>query len=103
MEVNMKKNSKQLFEKCEIVSAVLKAISHPLRLRILCSLIEGEKSVSQLEIESGASQSSVSQYLSKMKSERLVTNRRQAQSVYYRIESHQLVQLMTSLQKIYCR
>jgi DNA-binding transcriptional ArsR family regulator len=98
----MKKNSKQLFEKCELVSAVLKAISHPHRLRILCSLIEGEKSVSQLEIECGASQSSVSQYLSKMKSERLVTSRRQAQSVYYKIESQQLAQLMTSLQKIYC-
>jgi DNA-binding transcriptional ArsR family regulator len=95
-------NSKQLFEKCELVSAVLKAIAHPQRLRILCSLIEGEKSVSQLEIECGASQSSVSQYLSKMKSEKLIASRRQAQSVFYRIESKQLILLMTHLQGIYC-
>lgn len=84
---------------------LLKLVSHPVRLSILCNLIQqGEMSVTQLvEAENGhVSQSQISQFLSRMRSENLVTSRKQAQSVYYRIKSPQARQLVEALYAIYC-
>ena len=98
----MKKDTKILADQCESVAGLLKAIAHPQRLKILCSLSEGQKSVSELEAYCGASQSSVSQYLAKMKSEGLLSSRREAQQVFYKIHSPDLIKLMRSMQKIFC-
>lgn len=98
----MKKDIEKLAEQCESVSSLLKAIAHPQRLKILCSLAEGEKSVSQLEVYSGASQSSVSQYLNKMKSEGLLQSRRDGQQIFYKIVHPELLKLMSAMQKIFC-
>lgn len=97
----MKIEAEKLSVQCELVSSLLKAIAHPQRLRILCLLAETESTVSQLESYCGASQSSVSQYLSKMKSEGLLASRRVGQNVYYKIDSPQLLKLMRAFQKIF--
>lgn len=98
----MKSDPNILASQCESVSSLLKAIAHPQRLKILCLLAEGERSVSELEQFSGASQSSVSQYLAKMKAEGLLTSRREAQSIYYKIESQELLKLLKAMQRIFC-
>ena len=97
----MKTNADKLASQCETVSGMLKAIAHPQRLKILCVLAEGEQTVSQLEEYCGASQSSVSQYLSKMKSEGLLSSRREGQQVFYKIDNPPLLKLMRSMQKIF--
>lgn len=98
----MKNSVGQLAEQCESISGILKAIAHPQRLKILCRLAESESSVSQLEAYCEASQSSVSQYLNKMKSEGLLSSRREAQNIYYKIASPELLKLMKALQRIFC-
>jgi DNA-binding transcriptional ArsR family regulator len=80
----------------------MKAIAHPQRLKILCKLAQGKCSVSQLEEYCGASQSSVSQYLGKMKAEGLLTGRRKGKQIFYEIDSTDLLKLMKALQKIFC-
>lgn len=100
--VNMKMHTDQLAAQCESVSGLLKAIAHPQRLKILCLLADQEKTVSELERDCDASQSSVSQYLAKMKSEGLLSARRAGQHMYYRIESKELLKLMRAMQKIFC-
>ncbi len=98
----MKTDINKLASQCESVAAILKAIAHPQRLKVLCSLTEGEKTVSELESYCGASQSSVSQYLAKMKAEGLLSSRRDGQQIYYRIESGDLLKLIKTMQKIFC-
>lgn len=98
----MKYAAKKLSKQCETVASTLKAIAHPQRLKILCCLAEGEKTVSQLQDYCGASQSSVSQYLNKMKLEGLLSSQREGQQIYYRISEQDLLKLMASLQKIFC-
>ena len=93
----------KLAQQCDSVAHLLKAIAHPQRLKILCLLVEGEQTVSQIEAYCGASQSSVSQYLGKMKVEGLLKSRRKGQKIYYTIESAELLKLIKSLQKIYCK
>ena len=98
----MKTSADKLAAQCESVSSLLKAIAHPQRLQILCCLAEGEKTVSELEAYCGASQSSVSQYLSRMKNEGLLSSRREGQKIFYKIESEDLSKLMKAMQRIFC-
>jgi DNA-binding transcriptional ArsR family regulator len=67
----------EMQEKSKEVADMLKTLGHPKRLLILCSLSEGEKSVSEIEEACQASQSQVSQFLKRMESERLLTQRRE--------------------------
>lgn len=89
-------------EQCEEVSGILKTLSHPHRLMILCLLSSGPKTVSELEEASGAAQSSVSQFLARMKAESLVTSERQASHVYYEIADPRIFKLVQSMHKIFC-
>lgn len=84
---------------------LLKLLSHPVRLSILCTLFhQGEMSVTAIvEAEAGAaSQSQISQFLAKMRGEGLVKTRKEAQMVYYKIDSPQAKKVVQALYEIYC-
>lgn len=82
---------------------LLKQLSHPQRLLILCSLAEGEKSVGEIEQACGASQSAVSQFLKGMRLEGLIEPRRDGKQVYYKIEDKRVLELIRSLYRIFCK
>lgn len=93
--------SNPLFEKCNEVSNLLRAISHPDRLKILCSLLEGEKPVNDLIPLCNTSQSGVSQFLARMKAENLVTCRKEGTQVFYELSHPELRKIIRALKKIY--
>ena len=97
------KNLSALRRQSEEVASLLKQLSHPQRLLILCSLAEGEKSVGEIEDACGASQSSVSQFLKGLRMEGLVDARREGKQVYYKISDKRVLELMKSLYQIFCR
>lgn len=103
---NMKKqamiSAEDLIENCESVAQIMKALAHPQRLMLLCHLSMGEKTVGELENLCSISQSLVSQFLSRMKLEGLVTSEKRGLFVYYVIANPKVKKLMTSLQKIFC-
>jgi len=80
----------------------LKALSHETRLRVLCLLMEGEKSVSELEDSLGIRQASVSQQLQRLRAERLVSTRRDGKAVYYSLASTDARELIAVLYKLFC-
>ncbi len=92
----------QLTKNAEEVARILKQLSHPVRLKILCCLEESEKTVTHIVEHSGASQSWVSQFLARMKLEGLIACRREGSFAYYRIADPRLNQLMKSVREIYC-
>ena len=75
----------ELVDKATNASAFLKAISHEGRLMILCHLVSGEKSVTELEELISARQAAVSQQLSRLRLEGLVIPRRDGKTIYYRL------------------
>lgn len=92
-------------EKLEGAVGLLKQLAHSVRLSILCNLLhKGEMSVTDIvEAEGGAAgQSQISQFLSRMRSEGLVKARREAQTVYYTIESAKVKKVVEALYEIYC-
>lgn len=83
-------------------SSVLKAMSNERRLYLLCLLAEGEKSVGQLEQLMDLSQSALSQHLARLRQDGLVATRREAQSIFYSLSGQEVLQLMMTLQRLYC-
>jgi ArsR family transcriptional regulator, virulence genes transcriptional regulator len=97
------KSEKNMKQRCETVSRVLKALAHPQRLLILCTLAAGEKTVGEIENACEASQSAVSQYINRMRLEGLVTSEKRGLYVYCKIADPKLNRLIQSLYKIYCQ
>lgn len=95
-------NIDELSATAEQASDLLRILSNQKRLLILCKLVEGEKSVSQLQEETGLGQSTVSQQLAKLRGEKLVSARRQAQSVYYTFSSPEALAVIETLYRVYC-
>ncbi|MEJ1992992.1 MAG: metalloregulator ArsR/SmtB family transcription factor [Maritimibacter sp.] len=88
-------------EIAEKASELLRVLANPKRLLILCYLADGELSVQQLQVATGLGQSTVSQQLAIMRGERLVKTRREAQSVYYSLNSDDALAIIGTLQGIY--
>lgn len=94
---------RRLERNAEDVASVLRALSNPRRLLLLCKLAEyGSMSVGDLAEAVGISQSALSQHLAVMREERLVSFDRSAQTLNYRIADDRLNELLSSLYRIYC-
>ncbi|NDC39723.1 MAG: transcriptional regulator [Proteobacteria bacterium] len=77
-------------------------MAHPLRMRVLCKLAQGESSVGELIEFSGAPQPTVSQVVLKMKAEGLLAARRDGRFIHYKILDPRVGKLVRSLKKIFC-
>lgn len=84
-------------------SNFLKAISHEGRLMILCHLATGEKSVTELEDLLSARQAAVSQQLTRLRLEGLVTPRREGKAIYYSLTDDRPRQIMEVVYDLFCR
>ena len=83
-------------------TAFLKALAHEGRLLILCHLIEGEKSVTELERLLSVRQSAVSQQLARLRLEGLVDNRREGKAIIYRIADRKAQRIVAALHEMFC-
>lgn len=92
-----------IVEKATIASCFLKAISHEGRLMILCHLVTGEKSVTELEELLSARQAAVSQQLSRLRLEGLVVPRRDGKAIYYRLADDKPRKILECVYDVFCR
>ncbi|SLN39774.1 ArsR/SmtB family transcription factor [Oceanibacterium hippocampi] len=90
-----------LQDKAQDASRFLKAMSNKHRLMVLCNLVDCERSVGELERIVGLSQSALSQHLARLRREDLVKTRREAQTIYYSLNSESVVEVLELLSDIY--
>jgi ArsR family transcriptional regulator, virulence genes transcriptional regulator len=83
-------------------ASLLKAMANEHRLMILCSLLDKELCVSDLNGMVPLSQSALSQHLASLREAGLVSTRKEAQTVYYRVNGKEASQIIAVLQSIYC-
>jgi len=102
MMVKTKLDPAQLEANASAAAAFLRAMANDKRLMVLCQLVEGEKSVSQLLDGSDLSQSALSQHLARLRDENLVATRRAAQTVFYSIADPAAAKLLATLAEIFC-
>ena len=95
-------DAEALQQHAQQASQLMKAIGNPVRLMILCTLVQGEFSVGELNSRLTQSQSALSQHLAILRREGLVQTRREAQTIFYSIKSDEVRALMECLHGIYC-
>jgi DNA-binding transcriptional ArsR family regulator len=84
-------------------ASLMKMLANERRLLILCHLIaEEEMSVGDLTSRVGLSQSALSQHLAKLRDQGLVTFRREAQTLFYKVSDERAAQLLLLLHEMYC-
>lgn len=89
-------------EQAEAAAELLKAMANPQRLRVLCLLAEGERSVGEINAAVALSQSALSQHLAVLREQGLVQTRREAQSIRYSLGDGPVARLIRALHDIYC-
>ncbi|TXT24557.1 MAG: ArsR family transcriptional regulator [Gallionellaceae bacterium] len=97
--------AKKLMDKDEEIlqaSQAIKAIAHPLRLKILCVLGDKEVSVQDIVDYVGTSQSNISQHLAILRDKGVLTTRKDANRVYYRIGDPRTIKLVVMMREVFC-
>ncbi len=83
-------------------AGLMKALGNESRLMILCVLAEGERSVGDLNTMVPLSQSALSQQLARLRQQKLVTTRRESQTIYYALADGPADRVINLLHDIYC-
>ena len=91
----------ELENNAQSAARLLKLMASEQRLMLLCRLIEGEASVGTLADHARMAHSTTSQHLAKMRAEGLVATRRDAQTIYYRLENPAAVTILDALCSVY--
>jgi DNA-binding transcriptional ArsR family regulator len=89
-------------EDIERASRSLKAMSHPLRLKILCTLGDQEISVQDIVEQVGTSQSNISQHLAILRDKGILASRKDANRVYYRVGDSRTLRLISMMRDVFC-
>ena len=89
-------------EDIERASRSLKAMSHPLRLKILCTLGDQEISVQDIVEQVGTSQSNISQHLAILRDKGILASRKDANRVYYRVGDGRTLRLIGMMREVFC-
>ena len=92
----------RMADNAQAAANFLKAISHEGRLMILCHLVTGEKSVTELERLLSARQAAVSQQLSRLRIEGLVVPRREGKTIYYSLADDRPRKVLEVVYELFC-
>ena len=84
-------------------SEFLKALAHEARLVILCMLVDGEKSVTEIEQLLSIRQPAVSQQLARLRADNLVETRRDGKNIYYSLARPELREIIEALHAVFCK
>jgi DNA-binding transcriptional ArsR family regulator len=89
-------------EDIETAARAMKAISHPLRLKILCVLSDQEASVQEIVDAVGTSQSNISQHLAILREKNILRTRKDANRVFYSVSDQRTLKLIALMRDVFC-
>lgn len=95
-------NFEAMYASADRACGLLKVLANPDRLLLLCRLADGEHCVSELEAVLQIRQPTLSQQLSVLREEGLVTTRREGKHIYYSVNSPESIAIITALQNQFC-
>ncbi|MBT3548309.1 MAG: winged helix-turn-helix transcriptional regulator [Gammaproteobacteria bacterium] len=102
IEEEITNQERQVQEDVETASRSMKAMSHPLRLMILCKLGEDEFSVQDIVDNVGTSQSNISQHLAILRDKGILSARKAANKVFYKVSDHKTLKLIEMMREVFC-
>lgn len=91
-----------VYNKVDDLAVLLKSISHPIRLKILCLLQNGELSVSEIREAVETSGANITQHLNILRNQGVIDFRKDANFIYNRIADERIIELMKTMQTLFC-
>ena len=92
----------QMREAAGQATAMLRVLANEDRLMLLCQLTQGEACVSELEQSLGIRQPTLSQQLAILRTEEIVSTRREGKKIFYRVSDARAVSVLATLYGLYC-
>lgn len=89
-------------DQIETVSEILKSMAHPIRMKILCFLMDGEKNVGEIEQQFSSTISNISQHLTVLRKADILSRRKESNFMFYSLKDKGIQVLMESLKKTFC-
>ncbi len=89
-------------EQVEAIAKLLKSMSHPIRLKILCLLQEQEMSVGDIRDQVETTNANVSQHLNILRSQGIIDFRKDANFIYNRIADQRILELIEKMRHLFC-
>jgi len=86
----------------ENLARLLKSMSHPIRLKILCLLQDREMTVGEIREEVETSGANITQHLNILRHQGIIEFRRDANFIYNRISDERIITLMRAMERIFC-
>ncbi len=86
----------------QMLANIMKSLAHPIRLKILCRLVDGPQTVGQIHEPLSTSYANVSQHLQRLQNQGLVLSDKQANFVYYSIAQPSIREIIGTLRRLYC-
>ncbi len=102
MNTSLAIDAEAMREHAAEAARVLKALANERRLLLLCHLVEGERSVGELNARVDLSQSALSQHLAVLREDGLVNTRREGQTIYYALADGPAQRILSTLHQLYC-
>ena len=84
------------------LALLLKSISHPIRLKILCLLQDKELTVGEIWEEVATSGANISQHLNIMRNQGIIGSRKEANFIYNSIADERIIELMKTMKQLFC-
>ena len=91
------------YSEIENLSSLLKSISHPIRLKILCLLQEKELTVGEIRNEVKTTHANISQHLSILRNQGVIDFRKDSNFIYNRIADERITELMKTMRDLFCQ
>ena len=90
-------------EQIDTMSKILKSMSHPIRLKILCLLQDRELSVGEIRDEVKTTNANVSQHLNILRSQGIIDYRKDANFIYNKIIDERILELIQKMRILFCQ
>ncbi len=89
-------------EQISAVAKILKSMSHPIRLKILCLLQDGEMTVGDIRNEVETTNANVSQHLNILRAQGIIDYRKDANFIHNKITDKRILELIMNMQQLFC-
>lgn len=89
-------------EQIDVMAKMLKSISHPIRLKILCLLQDKELSVGEIREQVKTTNANISQHLNILRGQGVIDFRKDANFIYNKIADRRILELMQKMHQLFC-
>lgn len=102
MKLDLAPDTAEMVDHAREAAEFLKKLAHPSRLMIVCALVDGERSVRDLEDTLGIRQPGLSQQIAELREAGFISGRKESKNMFYRLADGRITELISLLHQMFC-